>query len=319
MNEETTGFELTLVQEALSSSTLSHGLKIIGDHRTAQVVVGAFMGKRRFDDWLSSTNIPRPTLAERLKALVQMDILRPRMYQERPERYAYHLTTKGMALYDSVLMIWDWELKYGDQPKSLPMRLIHKTCGHAFHPELTCGACGERASMHDLDYKLVPNPKLPHDSGESLRTPRLRSSTETDFALGLRVDRWSLLIIAAVTMGCHYFDQLSFVLRIGPAVLSKRLAGMVDSNLLVCEADHSDARRKRYRLTPSSRGLFGYIVCLATWAGAHHFREPSSIRPEHKSCGQSFIPKVACSHCHQPVKPWEVSFELADGAAGGAT
>lgn len=221
MSDPSAHFDLTLVREALSSSTLSHGLKIIGDHRTAQVVVGAFLGVRRFDDWLARTNIPRPTLAERLKALVQMDILRPRMYQERPERYAYHLTTKGMALYDSVLMIWDWEVKYGERPRSLPRRLIHKGCAHAFHPELICGACGERASMHDLQYRLEPNPKLPHDSGESTRTPRLRADSETDFSLGLRVDRWSLLIVAAVTLGCHYFDQLSFVLRIGPGVLSK--------------------------------------------------------------------------------------------------
>ena len=307
--------DLELVRDALSTSTLSHGLKIIGDHRTAEVVLGAFMGKRRFDDWLASVKIPRPTLAERIKSLVQMDVLRPRMYQERPERYAYHLTSKGMALYDSVLMIWDWELKYGEQQKALPGRLIHKGCGHAFHPELICSACGERASMHDLTFALEPNARLPHDSGDAIRTPRLRAASESQFALGLRVDRWSLLIISAVVLGCQYFDQLSYVLRIGPGVLSKRLASMTESNLLTCETDGDDARRKRYRLTAASRGLFGYIVCLATWAGTHHFREPSSIRPTHKSCGQPFIPRVACSHCHQPLKPWEVAFEAPQGGA----
>ncbi len=315
MSEKQADVDLTLVREALSSSTLSHGLKIIGDYRTAQVVLGAFLGKRRFDDWLAGASIPRPTLAERLKSLVQMDVLRPRMYQERPERYAYHLTAKGMALYESVLMIWDWEQKFGERHTSLPSRLTHRGCGHAFHPELACSACGECVSMHDLTFALVPNPHLPHDSGEPMRTPRLRSEAESGFALGLRVDRWSLLIIAAVTLGCHYFDQLSFVLRIGPGVLSKRLASMVDSNLLVCAADQADARRKRYSLTPSSRGLFGYIVCLATWAGVHHFREFGSIQPTHKSCGQPFTPKVACSHCHQALQPREVTFEMTAGGS----
>ena len=306
--------DLTLVREALDTSTLSHGLKIIGDFRTAQGVLGAFVGNRRFDDWLAGASIPRHTLAERLKSLVQMDVLRPRLYQERPERYAYHLTSKGMALYDPVLMVWDWEQKYGEQHSALPKRLIHHGCSHSFHPDLVCSACNEHVTMQDLSFKLEPNPRLPYDSGESIRTPRLRGNTETGFALGLRVDRWSLLIIAAVTLGCHYFDQLSYVLRIAPNVLSKRLASMGESNLLVCEADHNDARRKRYRLTPSSRSLFGYIVCLASWAGAHHFREPSSIRPTHKSCGQPFVAKVACSHCHQALKPWEVSIDLPKGA-----
>lgn len=313
MSQQPADIDLALVREALDTSTLSHGLKIIGDHRTAQVVLGAFMGQRRFDDWLSGANIPRHTLAERLKSLVQMDVLRPRLYQERPERYAYHLTTKGMALYDSVLMIWDWEQKYGERHQSLPLRLVHKSCGHMFHPDLACSACNERVTMHDLSYELLPNAKLPYDGGESSRTPRLRVDIDTGFALGLRVDRWSLLIIAAVTLGCHYFDQLSFVLRIGPGVLSKRLASMAESNLLVSDADHADARRKCYRLTPASRGLFGYIICLSTWAGTHHFREPSSIRPTHKDCGQPFIAKVACSHCHQTLKPWDVTFDMPEG------
>lgn len=315
MSEQAADFELKLLLEALSSSTLSHGLKIIGDYRTAQVVFGAFLGKRRFDDWLTGVSIPRHTLAERLKSLVQMDVLRPRMYQERPERYAYHLTAKGRALYDSVLMIWDWEQKFGEQHGALPARLTHRGCGHAFHPELACSACGERVSMQDLTFALEPNPRLPHDSGEPMRTPRLRSEAESGFALGLRVDRWSLLIIAAVTLGCHYFDQLSYVLRIGPGVLSKRLASMVESNLLVCAADHADARRKRYSLTPSSRGLFGYIVCLSTWAATQHFGEPSSIQPTHKACGQPFVPKVACSHCHQALLPREVTFEMPAGGS----
>ncbi|QNN59102.1 winged helix-turn-helix transcriptional regulator [Diaphorobacter ruginosibacter] len=314
MSQQPEDIDLTLVREALDTSTLSHGLKIIGDHRTAQVVLGAFVGKRRFDDWLASANIPRHTLAERLKSLVQMDVLRPRLYQERPERYAYHLTTKGMALYDSVLMIWDWEQKYGERNQALPPRLTHKSCGHVFHPDLACSACNERVTMQDLSYELMPNAKLPYDSGESIRTPRLRVDTDAGFELGLRVDRWSLLIIAAVTLGCHYFDQLSYVLRIGPGVLSKRLASMAESNLLVSEADHADARRKRYRLTPASRGLFGYIVCLSTWAGTHHFREPSSIRPTHKDCGQPFIAQVTCSHCHQVLKPWDVTFDIPQGS-----
>ncbi|MCO8251171.1 winged helix-turn-helix transcriptional regulator [Comamonas thiooxydans] len=313
MTDKQADFDLTLVRDALSSSNLSHGLKLIGDHRTAQVVFGAFLGQRRFDDWLSGSNMPRHTLAERLKSLVQMDVLRPRMYQERPERYAYHLTTKGMALYDSVLMIWDWEQRFGERQAALPSRLVHHNCGHAFHPELACSACDERVSMYDLEYALEPNPKLPHDTGEAMRTPRLRTPTDSGFALGLRVDRWSLLIVTAVTLGCHYFDQLSYVLRIGPGVLSKRLASMVESHLLVCDADRTDARRKRYGLTPSSRGLFGYIVCLATWSGTHYFHEPSSIKPTHKACGNPFVPHVTCSHCHQPLRPWEVKFEAPAG------
>ena len=134
-------------------------------------------------------------------------------------------------------------------------------------------------------------------------------------SLGLRVDRWSLLILTAVVLGCHYFDQITHVLGIGPKVLSRRLSDMVESQLLSCETDGQDARRRLYRLTPSSRDLFGYIVCLSNWASESHLHEKSSIRPRHRACQHRFFPMVACDHCHQNLNPWEVSFLTSNGKA----
>lgn len=307
--------DLDLTREALSTSTLSHGLKVFGDRWTAQVVLGAFVGMRRFDEWQQRLGIPRHTLADRLRALVQMDVLRPRLYQERPERYAYHLTAKGMALYDPVLMIWEWERRFGQGDAPLPARLVHRRCGHPFNPQLVCSACGGSVDMTDLSFELVPNPRLPHDTAAPLKTPRMARSASGGVSLGLRVDRWSLLIISALILGCHYFDQISQVLRIGSSVLSRRLASMVEGGLLQCLPDRHDGRRPVYRLTPSSRGLFGYIVCLSTWASRHQFHEPSSIRPRHRTCGHEFFPRVGCSHCDAALAPWDVQFEFSGGAA----
>ena len=124
--------------------------------------------------------------------------------------------------------------------------------------------------------------------------------------MGLRVDRWAILIVSSVLLGCHYFDQISHVLGIGSSVLARRLASMVDSGLLICQADVGDARRKIYRLTPASRDLFGYIMCFSNWASRHHFQQPSSIVPTHKACGRLFVPAVVCSHCSGTLNPQEV-------------
>ena len=306
--------DLDLMREALSTSTLSHGLKLLGDRWTVQVLMGAFIGIQRFDDFHNRLGIPRHTLSDRLKALVTMDMLRPRLYQERPERYGYHLTAKGMAMYDAVLMVWDWEHRFGDREIALPGRLIHRACGHAFLPQLTCRACNEQVTMHDLHYRLRPNPRLPHDTAQPMRTPRVSASDGPSMSLGLRLDRWALMIVAAVTLGCRYFDELSHVLRIGPSVLARRLASMAEAGLLKTEPDPSDGRRRLYRLTPASRALFGYIVCFAAWASEHHFNEPSSIAPVHRACGKPFVAQATCSHCHQRLMPWEVDFELNPGA-----
>lgn len=304
--------DLDLTRDALATSTLSHGLHLLGDRWTVALILGAFLGVRRFDEWQSRLGIPRQTLTQRLKALTELDLLRPRLYQERPPRYDYHLTRKGLQLYNHVLMMWAWERRWGSRSLELPQRLVHKTCGHAFVPRLSCSACNEKVGMRDLTFSLKVNEALRAMPVPRQRGARLTPEEGAQMGLGLRVDRWTLLIISGVFLGCHHFDQLSHVLGIGSSVLSRRLAGMVDSGLLLCQGDLNDARRKIYRLTPASHDLFGYIICFSNWASRHHFHEPSSIRPVHRGCGQPFVPQVICSHCDQALLPWEV---VAQGTA----
>ncbi len=63
------------------------------------VMMGAFTGVNRFDHWQSRVGILRPPLANRLKTLVALVLMRQRVYQERPRRMACHLTAAGATLY----------------------------------------------------------------------------------------------------------------------------------------------------------------------------------------------------------------------------
>ena len=299
--------DLDLTRDALASSTLNHGLMVLGERWTMAVMMGAFTGVNRFDDWQTRLGIPRPTLANRLKTLVALGLMRQRVYQERPRRMAYHLTAAGMKLYPHVLMVWLWERRWGSRRSQLPDTLFHKTCGHRFVPTLTCAACGDKVGINDLQLTLKPNARLLAQSARAGRAARLASQGAASMGLALRVDRWSLMIVTAVVLGCHYFDQLVHVLGIASSVLARRLSGMVEAGLLLAQPDTHDARRTVYRLTPASRDLFGYLVCFSTWAAREYLHQPSSIRPVHKTCGQPFTPQVACSHCGEAVKPWDVA------------
>ncbi len=300
--------DLDQTRDALASSTLGHGLQLLGDRWSVAVILSAFLGVRRFDDWQSRLNIPRHTLTQRLKSLMALGLLEQRPYQTRPLRQAYHLTDKGLALYNHVLMMWVWERRWGSRQLALPQQLVHRTCGHAFLPELGCVACGDKVGVNDLTFSLQTNPALLRQPALRLRSARLSPNEGTQMGLGLRVDRWTLLIVSGLLLGCHYFDQLSHVLGIGSSVLARRLSDMVDCGLLLCQPDLVDARRRVYRLTPASRDLFGYIMCFSSWAGLHHFHSPSSILPTHRSCGHAFVPEVVCSHCREPLKPKDVTF-----------
>lgn len=305
-----TPVNLDLTRDALASSTLSHGLQVLGDRWTVSVLLGAFLGFYRFDDWRLRLGLPRQTLTQRLKALVALGLLRQRPYQEKPQRLGYHLTQTGLALYSHVLMIWAWERRWGTRELALPAQLVHRPCGHAFVPHMACRHCAAPTGASDLSFSLQVNPALMPDSTLRQRTPRLSAQEGPQMGLGLRVDRWALLIVTAVFLGCHYFDQLAHVLGIGSSVLARRLNGMVDDGLLLCQVDLTDTRRRIYRLTPASHDLFGYILCFSSWASRHHFEQPSSIRPVHKDCGQAFVPQAVCSHCQAELLAHEVDFVL---------
>ena len=327
--------DLDLTRDALASSTLSHGLHLLGDRWTVAVILGAFLGVRRFDELQTRLSIPRHTLNLRLKALTDLGLMQQRPYQQRPLRHAYHLTDKGLTLYSHVLMMWVWERRWGARLLALPPRLVHQTCDHAFVPELTCTACGDKVGVTDLTFSLRVNSDLQAAMQAASRGANQASATTMpvlrqrgsrlsrqvspergtavqagQVGLDLRADRWVLLIVSAVLLGCHHFDQLSHVLGIGSSVLARRLSDMVDCGLLLCQPDLVDARRKVYRLTPASRDLFGYILCFSSWASRHHFHQPSSIQPTHKACGQPFVPQVICSHCREPLNPKQVRFTL---------
>ena len=299
------GLDTERIRLALASSTLSHGLGAIGDRWTVQLLLGTFMGLKHFDQWQQWLGIPRSTLTQRLRRLQALGLLESKPYQHRPLRHAYHATAKALALYPQALMMWRWERHWGRIAVRLPASLRHKSCGQVFMPVLSCAACRADAEVTRMRLRLEPVPALLEVRPRLERTPGIAQSETAQSHLGLRVDRWSLLIITAVVLGCHYFDELAQVLGIGPSVLARRLEALVAGDLLSAEVDRHDTRRRIYRLTASSRDLLGYIVCLSHWAQHHHLHQPSSIIPTH-DCGQTFRPQVVCSHCREPLLAWQV-------------
>ena len=88
-------------------------LDLIGDKWTLLVVRDLFFGKRLFKELQDSMErIPTNILADRLKKLEAAGIVAKEAYQERPVRYAYRLTDKGMDLKPVMLSLVEWSNKY---------------------------------------------------------------------------------------------------------------------------------------------------------------------------------------------------------------
>lgn len=130
-------------------------LDIVGERWTLLVLREAFLGVRRFDQMQGDLGIARNILAARLQTLVGHGILERRRYQERPPRYEYRLTQKGVDLYPAIVSLMQWGDKYLADGEG-PVRLIHKACGQRTEPLLTCTHCSQPITARDMRAELVP-------------------------------------------------------------------------------------------------------------------------------------------------------------------
>ena len=135
--------------------SLARGLAVIGDRWTMMILREAFLKVRRFDDFQHNLGIARRVLTERLAHLVDHGVLERVAYQERPVRYEYRLTQKGLDLYPVVLSLVHWGDAYYPGEGGPPMVHRHKACGHDFRSVMTCSECGEAVEAKGVEARTA--------------------------------------------------------------------------------------------------------------------------------------------------------------------
>lgn len=136
--------------------SVAQTLQIVGERWTLLVLREAFFGVRRFDHLQRNLGIARNILAARLQTLVGHGLLERRLYQERPERYEYRLTQKGLDLYPALVSLMRWGDEHVNADAGPPVVLVHKACGHDAAPHLACAHCGEAIGPHDIRPEVGP-------------------------------------------------------------------------------------------------------------------------------------------------------------------
>jgi len=122
--------------------SVARTLDVVGERWALLVVREAFLGSHRFDEIQRNTGAPRDILSARLKKLVEQGVLERRRYQERPDRYEYHLTPAGEDLYPVITALRQWGDRHVDLPGTRPSAFEH-ACGSAEPALLVCPDCGK--------------------------------------------------------------------------------------------------------------------------------------------------------------------------------
>ena len=141
---------------AKEDCSLARALSVLGDRWTLLILRDAFLRVRRFEEFERSLKIARRVLSERLALLVEEGILAKVAYQEKPTRYEYRLTEKGLALYPAIISLVHWGDTYYAGKKGPPLLHTHLKCGHDFRSVMTCSECGEAVAARDV--RVHPGP-----------------------------------------------------------------------------------------------------------------------------------------------------------------
>jgi DNA-binding HxlR family transcriptional regulator len=151
--------------------SVAKSLELIGERWTMLVVREVFLGNRRFDEIATRLDIARNVLTNRLARLVDEGVLEKVRYQERPERFEYRLTEKGIDLWPVLVTMLQWGDRYGGDGNP-PLLLLHKDCGGEVDGHLRCDKCGADLTARDVEPSKGPGllpgqttPRVPATSG----------------------------------------------------------------------------------------------------------------------------------------------------------
>jgi DNA-binding HxlR family transcriptional regulator len=138
--------------------SIARSLELVGERWTLLVVREIFHGRRKFSEMQRSLGVARNVLTSRLQRMADEGILERRPYSERPERYEYFLTEKGLDLWPALIALLHWGDRYSPGPDGPPMLIVHKDCGGAVSDRGICEECDK--VLHARNARALPGPGL---------------------------------------------------------------------------------------------------------------------------------------------------------------
>jgi DNA-binding HxlR family transcriptional regulator len=120
-------------------------------------------------------------------------------------------------------------------------------------------------------------------------------------ALDVIGERWTLLALREVLLGCRRFDQIVQHTGASRDILATRLRKLVDAGLLERRQYEQHPPRYEYHPTDAAKNLHTVLLTLMDWGDRHITQGPPPTVWEH-SCGHELHAKVVCEHCGEPVE-----------------
>ncbi|MEM7797863.1 MAG: helix-turn-helix domain-containing protein [Chloroflexota bacterium] len=136
--------------------SIARTLAIIGDRWTLLIIRNAFLGISRFDEFQHQLDVTRHLLADRLDHLVENGIFKKIAYQQKPERFEYKLTPKGVELYPILMTLVAWGDKWAGLPEGPPLEYFDRESGKRISPLLIDKTSGKPLDPRKIKPEMGP-------------------------------------------------------------------------------------------------------------------------------------------------------------------
>ncbi len=112
----------------------------------------------------------------------------------------------------------------------------------------------------------------------------------------------TVIVLREIFNGVRRFDLMQRLSGLSRAVLSNRLALLVEHDIVqrVAYREPGDRERHEYRLTPRGFDLQPVMVALADWGGKHlSGPDGPAVEVEHRDCGARAHVALVCEDGHR--------------------
>jgi DNA-binding HxlR family transcriptional regulator len=112
-------------------------------------------------------------------------------------------------------------------------------------------------------------------------------------------EKWSLLVLREAFLGVRRFADFQRILGAPRAVLTDRLATLVEQGVLRREPYQAEGERQRheYRLTQKGIDLYPTLVALMEW-GDRYLDSGGAMDLHHRDCGAPVHLTLTCDDGH---------------------
>jgi DNA-binding HxlR family transcriptional regulator len=289
-----------------STNAVGRMLGLLGDEWTLLILQRSLRGTTRYGQFLDEVGVSNAVLSARLATMEHEGVLRRDVYQDRPVRAEYVLTSRGRGLWPVTIAIWDWERRWvPGHAQTLPA-MRHRLCGQDFAPVLTCRTCLEAVHSSDVHAEWGPSGSWARSVPES--TTRRRSDPRADRSVGslfpetmsIFGNRWSSALIGASLRGLTRFGDFVDALAAPPSLVAERLRAFCDIGVLEARGRRGPGRvgRAEYHLTEKGHAFYPVVAVAIDWA-QHWYAaaEGPALVQQHVPCGAPLVVALACDQC----------------------